>query len=224
MAMLLTAFMMGLAGSFHCFGMCSPLIVASTRGKGQAFTRRIYYNGGRIFVYAIQGAVVSSIGLVFEFAGIQQWVSVVLGAGLILMGILGITSFRMPLISNGLHRFTSWLKIKFTKFLSVRTMKSTIVLGSLNGILPCGLTYIALAYCVTLATPADGFIFMTFFGMGTLPVMLGAAGGMQWIINRLKITTRTITTMTVIVIGSMLVARGIVVHAATKANQITVCK
>jgi sulfite exporter TauE/SafE len=219
-----TALMMGLAGSFHCFGMCSPLIVTSTKGKSQAFTRKVYYNSGRILVYAIQGAVVSSIGLAFEFAGVQQWVSIALGAGLILLGVVGTTSFRLPVLSSGLIHLTNWLKIKFTKLLSSRTLTSTIVLGSLNGILPCGLTYIAFAYCVTLPLPTDGFLFMTFFGLGTLPVMLGAAGGMQWIINRLNITTRTITTMTVIIIGSMLVARGIIVHAESNDDQITVCK
>ncbi len=222
--MWLTAIMMGLAGSFHCFGMCSPLVVASTRGGGQAFARRVYYNGGRILVYAVQGAIVSIIGLAFELAGMQRWVSMTLGGVLILAGILGISSFRLPLISGGLGRLTNWLKLTFSKFLARRTMTSTVILGSLNGILPCGLTYIALAYCVTLPSPADGFLFMTFFGMGTLPVMLGAAGGMQWMINRLNITPRMITTTTVIVIGSMLIARGIILHAESKNDQITVCR
>ncbi len=219
-----TAIMIGLAGSFHCLGMCSPLIVASTRGNSQTFTRRIYYNGGRIMVYALQGALVSSVGLAFEFAGVQQWVSLTLGALLILAGILGITSFRLPFVSGGLIRFTGWLKMMFSKFLAARTMSSTVILGSLNGILPCGLTYIALAYCVTLPKPSDGFLFMTFFGLGTLPVMLGAAGGLQWIIGKFNVTARTITTVTVIIIGSMLVARGIVLHHDTRDDQISVCR
>jgi sulfite exporter TauE/SafE len=47
-------------------------------------------------------------------------------------------------------------------------------MGMLNGFLPCGMTLIALSYCLILAGPIDGFNFMLLFGVGTLPVMLGS--------------------------------------------------
>lgn len=219
-----TALVMGLAGSLHCLGMCSPLLAASTGGTSQVRTRRLYYNIGRIAVYAVQGAFVSSLGFLFDLVGLQKWVSLSLGVALVLMGIAGVTYVRVPVVSKILGRLTGALKVAFSKLLSRRTLSSTLALGALNGILPCGLTYIALAYCVTLGEPADGFLFMTFFGIGTLPAMLGAAGVIQWIMKRFRVSGTVITTSTIILVGALLVTRGVIDIHRKHQEEITICR
>ncbi len=219
-----TALVMGLAGSLHCLGMCSPLLVASTSGSPQVRSRRLYYNIGRIAVYSVQGALVSSLGFLFDLAGLQKWVSFSLGVVLVIMGIAGVTYVRVPVISKVLGGFTGILKLYFSKLLSRRTLSSTLALGALNGILPCGLTYIALAYCVTLVGPADGFLFMTFFGIGTLPAMLGAAGLIQWIMKRFRLSGTIITTSTIILVGALLVTRGVLDVHRKHQQEITICR
>ena len=57
--------------------------------------------------------------------------------------------------------------------LSIKSNSSAIKIGLLNGILPCGLVYIALAGAVSSSTVLSGAIYMVAFGLGTLPMMLG---------------------------------------------------
>jgi uncharacterized protein len=52
-------------------------------------------------------------------------------------------------------------------------------MGMLNGLLPCGLTYMALTNCFILPTAVDGFVFMVWFGFGTWPVMIG----LSWLVS-----------------------------------------
>jgi sulfite exporter TauE/SafE len=42
-----------------------------------------------------------------------------------------------------------------------------------NGVLPCGMVYLAIAGALTASGVADSVVFMAAFGGGTLPAMLG---------------------------------------------------
>ena len=48
-----------------------------------------------------------------------------------------------------------------------------ILLGMLNGLLPCGLVYVAMAGAVSRGSLLNGIAYMAMFGLGTLPTMLG---------------------------------------------------
>jgi sulfite exporter TauE/SafE len=218
-----TALFMGLAGSLHCLGMCTPLVLLTT-GKSTALsTKRLIYNSGRIVTYGLQGALVSSFGSLLDLAGVQQSVSITLGVLLVLAGIAG-TTLRISFLSVPLQKFTLFLKSSFAHFLSIRSPWSTAALGMLNGILPCGLTYVALAYCITLPSTADGFLFMVIFGSGTLPVMLGVTSLFQIVVTKLKLNFRLITTSTLIVVGTLLVARTYMSHKAAASDGVTICR
>lgn len=81
------------------------------------------------------------------------------------------------------------------------------LLGMINGILPCGLTYASLTYCLTFEIPWDGFVFMMVFGLGTWPVMVG----FTWIIGRIRskwnIGLSRITSIVLIGLGVLLIGR-----------------
>jgi sulfite exporter TauE/SafE len=88
-----------------------------------------------------------------------------------------------------------------------------LLLGALNGLLPCGLVYIALTYCLTLPTPLEGFGFMIMFGAGTLPVMLGFTSIVQRIIKKFNYSLKHVTSAMMILAGVVLIARVFIVHA-----------
>ena len=90
-----------------------------------------------------------------------------------MIGFGGISGVKIPFVSITIIRFTSWLKRKFGYVLQRKSSWSSVILGMLNGLLPCGLTYLAMAYCLSFSTWWEGFTFMFFFGLGTWPVMLG---------------------------------------------------
>jgi sulfite exporter TauE/SafE len=210
--MIITAIILGLAGSMHCLGMCSPLVMAVTNSSGDAFAKRLLYNVGRIFTYGVLGSLIASVGLLAPLGQFQNIVSAVLGVTLIVAAIVGFSSFRIPILSSPVQKLSSRLKMYFSKFLSRKTLPSIFILGSLNGMLPCGISFLALTYCVTVATPLDGFFFMMWFGLGTLPVMLGFTSIFRMIINRFQFSISRMTTVLMMISGFILIARIFFVH------------
>jgi len=224
--MIATALLVGLAGSLHCVGMCSPLVIAVSGVSKQYWLNRILYNGGRIITYGILGAAVGAFGAVAGLTSLQTLLSATLGVFLILFGLSGVRAIRIPFITPGLNRFTGWLKGMFASQLKSRGSTSLIILGALNGLLPCGLTYFALTYCITLPNAEQGFLFMILFGMGTLPAMLGLPSLMQSFAARTKFRLQRLAAFVLIVLGSMLVFRSVYFHqgefhtSAAQANEV----
>lgn len=210
--MLWTAFILGFAGSLHCLGMCSPLAMAVTNMYPRIVVSRLLYNGGRIFMYGVLGSIIASVGFALPMTKYQNLLSIVLGIALLVIAITGVSGMRIPLLTNILERFSLFLKKLFSKFIQKRSNVSTFVLGSLNGVLPCGLSFLALTYCLTLAGPKDGFVFMLVFGAGTLPVMLGFASLFLWTVNRFNISAKKLTTGMLILSGMLLIGRVFFVH------------
>jgi sulfite exporter TauE/SafE len=171
--MVLTALILGFAGSLHCLGMCSPLAIAVTSSSKTAIKSKLIYNAGRIFSYGMLGTAFAGMGFVIALAKLQFVFTILVAVFLIMMGITGIAKINIPGVTKTVTTFTNFIKIRFAKYLKQKNVRTLIILGMLNGLLPCGLTYIALGYCLTLAGPLDGLQFMLLFGIGTLPVMAG---------------------------------------------------
>lgn len=227
--MFLTALMLGLAGSLHCVGMCSPLVMAVTNLKGPQFINRLVYNMGRIFSYGLLGLVAATFGSLFQFSGFQNVISTALGALLIVAGVLGLTYLKIPFLTKIILAITAKIKKAFSKFLSKKSMSSLTLMGMLNGVLPCGLTSIALAYCISLSTPQEGFLFMLIFGLATLPVMLGLTSIFQIYIKKLNFNFQRVTTVTMILLGILLISRSFISNhhttiPDTAINSITICQ
>lgn len=201
-----TALIMGFAGSLHCAGMCSPLAMAVT-SKNPFLLNKVIYNSGRIVVYGILGIIAAGFGSMLMITPYQGILSFIIGALFLLMGIGAISGFQIPLITRALNRFTSRLKSLFHFWLNKKNHLSTLIMGMLNGLLPCGLTYLAMTYCFIMPTMTDGFWFMILFGVGTWPVMIGFTWLLGIGFGRLKLNYQRITSVIFIVIGVWLLAR-----------------
>ncbi len=210
--MVLTALIIGLAGSLHCLGMCSPLIMAATAMKPSAILSRLLYNAGRVFTYALLGMIVAGSGMALPARNYQNILSIILGIALLLIAFGGIRNIHVPILSNTMQALSHRLKNVFGKYLNQKNYRSLFMLGSINGLLPCGLTFLALSYCLTLQRPIDGFNFMLLFGVGTLPVMLGLTSVLQFMIKRFHFDVKNITTGMLILSGLVLIARTFIVH------------
>ena len=206
MELIWTAFLLGLVGSLHCAAMCGPLIVAvsSARGTGLSFpTSRLVYNSGRIAIYCAIGLLFGAVGKTFVLAGFQRWLSVAAGFA-ILLGLLLSTRFALKTpFAKGITK----LKTLFGSLLQRRTLASQFLLGTLNGLLPCGLVYIAAAGAATTLSPVGGTLHMAAFGAGTLPMMLGlgaASGRLRFIALRFQ----KLIPACVILVAMLLLLRG----------------
>ena len=198
---MITPFLIGLAGSVHCIGMCGPLAAAVNGGRNMA------YNTGRIFTYGLLGAVVSLVGMGLSLAGVQQVVSIVVGIAILLISV---TRFKM---------FTPSFILKFMMNVRSNFKLRPIFSGMLNGILPCGMTLVALGYCVTLDGPLEGFLSMLAFGLGTLPAMLGFGLISKKLIRRVP----NVQTILMIVSGIILIGRGMIIENSPH-DEIPICR
>lgn len=169
----LTALVMGLAGSLHCAGMCGPLALALP-GKGalrQLLWGRILYNLGRAVTYGLMGLVVGLLGFGLAATPVQQYLSILSGVVILLMLVF---SRAIEGAQGGmLARLSFWVRQRLGKLLGSQPgAVGQFAIGLVNGLLPCGLVYAALAGAGGTGSPWGGALFMVIFGLGTLPMML----------------------------------------------------
>ena len=212
MTILLSALVLGLMGSFHCAGMCGPIAIALPP-QGNTILQKIFggslYNLGRTITYGIMGALFGMLGQGIHLLGFQQKVSVVMGA-LMIISVLFPALFRNQYnLDRSLFSFVGKLKKAIGKLFAVRSFQSLFFIGLLNGLLPCGLVYIAIAGAIGTGNTAEGAVYMILFGLGTIPMMLGIslAGNVLGLAVRRKINK--IIPVLVVVVGLLFILRGL---------------
>lgn len=225
--MFYTALIMGLAGSLHCAGMCSPLAVAVTNKKPFLLSG-ILYNSGRVLIYALLGALAATFGSALHLAPYQQTISIVLGVAFLLIGA-GLFGTQVPYLGAWVVKFTSYLKKIFGKVLQQKSSFTTFTLGMINGLLPCGLTYLALSACLILPSASEGFLFMIFFGLGTWPVMVGFTRLLNIAFLKNPFSLGRFSKIAMIAIGCLLLFRVWYVHPhhsdeMVTSNSSVICK
>lgn len=206
------AILLGLTGSIHCAGMCSPLAMAVTRGSRSGLTHRISYNTGRILTYGILGMAFSFAGDLIPLSGYQNIFSIILGVVILIVGITGITNVRIPVLTVSMTKFSIYIKKIFSNTLTRKGLGATFMLGMVNGLLPCGLVALALTYCITLENPIEGLQFMTLFGVGTLPVMIGLVSVGAYVTQSVRVNSASLMKGLMIASGILLIVRVFVVH------------
>ncbi len=168
MTIIFSALILGLAGSLHCIGMCGPLVMAmpfkGENPQGVWFTS-IMYHVGKTLTYGWLGLLVGTVGSGFTYFKWQQNLSII--AGLVLLGFTVI-----PILKKKFNLGLPLNKAFSTLYAASSGIPKPLflfLLGMLNGLLPCGLVYAALAGAAVSASAWNGFVFMTFFGLGTIP-------------------------------------------------------
>lgn len=172
-----TGLVIGFLGSFHCIGMCGPIALAipvnSENQFMQIFTR-VLYNLGRVITYSFFGLMFGLFGNRLVLIGFQQYFSIIFGVLIILYFIIPV-KYRAKFSQLSFYRsLVNDIKLVFGKLMARKSNSSFLFLGMMNGLLPCGFVYVALAGAITLGDALSGMIFMALFGLGTFPVMLGA--------------------------------------------------
>lgn len=162
----------GFLGSFHCIGMCGP-IALSLPVAGDRAVRKLWvitmYNAGRAATYALLGALFGAFGTSIFLVGYQQLASVLIGAGILVILLAG----RFLSLES---RFFSVFHLRIQQLLG-RLLKaeknslSFLLTGMVNGLLPCGLVYLAVAAAVATGSAVKGAVLMAAFGAGTFPMM-----------------------------------------------------
>ncbi|NHQ89236.1 sulfite exporter TauE/SafE family protein [Janthinobacterium lividum] len=194
---LVPMFLVGLAGSVHCIGMCGGIVGALSLGGGapaaaparpviaiavarpavQANVLRVLaYNGGRIASYMLAGAMAGSLA----------------GAGMLHLASLQVAGYwlaNLMLVALGLYLMDAWRGLAHLEaagnvvwrrvrpllkpLMPMDTPCKALAVGGLWGWVPCGMVYSALLTAMLQGSALQGAATMAAFGLGTLPMLLG---------------------------------------------------
>ena len=201
------AFLLGFAGSLHCAGMCGPLALAlppAGRSAAGFLAGRLAYNAGRILTYALLGLVFGLIGQAMLLAGVQRWVSLALGLAL----LIGLVASRGLIRWTPVTRLVNPLKSHMAVLLRQRSLVSLGVLGLFNGLLPCGLVYVACAGATATGHVGSGVAYLATFGLGTVPMMLAISLSGKLVPATLRLRLRGLVPLSVLLVAALLILRG----------------
>ena len=220
------AFMIGLLGSIHCIGMCGPLAFAVPvlkPGWGNLIWDKLSYQAGRIVSYCLLGAVIGLLGRQIWLAGLQQGVSVLSGLLILVAALSRILKFTLPagnaILLKPFNRLFNY---------ALKHKANHLIIGMVNGFLPCGFVYLALAGAVNAGGLKDAVAYMFWFGAGTVPLMLfaGVSAGFTGAVFRKRINK--VVPYLMICLGIWFILRGMELNipylSPAKSGAITECR
>lgn len=206
------AFAMGLVGSLHCIGMCGPLAMAfpmGNRTSGGRLFGGVLYNLGRIFTYSILGFLLGLMGDFFITPKIQSTVSIAFGTSILLYLLLPSRFKKQVSKKPPAQGFFLSLRKQLGNLLSSGTNTSFFGIGLLNGLLPCGMIYLALTSSFITGNAINGSFFMAAFGFGTFPAMLGVVFFGSYLNQQVRISFRKAIPVFLACMATLLVLRGL---------------
>ena len=182
------ALLAGVVGSPHCVGMCGGFAVAT----GTTVRGGVAWSAGRISTYAVLGAIAGSVGALVPGPG---WVGTALAAALLVWFAL-----RLAGVGAAVTPSLPWFTRAAGHLLRRRSSLGRFAFGAVNGLLPCGLVYAALALPISVADPLAGALVMAAFGLGTLPALALAVAGLRRLTSA-SLGARRVVALVVLVTG-----------------------
>ena len=164
----------------HCVGMCSGFLSLQTlffkgKSKREILILSTLYSLARIFAYVVLGALFGAFGAVISFnMQARGVIFFIIGLMIAFIGIALL--FRGELLKfvenqKALNFIARIAKTRIQK----KNLTNFLLLGFLNGFLPCGVVYYFLALGILSANFIDSVFIMLVFGLCTLPAMLLAS-------------------------------------------------
>lgn len=173
--MLWSAFILGLFSSVHCVGMCGPIVLMlpySQETRRKILVETLTYHIGRVAIYSVMGLLFGFLGRGLALAGLQQSLSVLFGLLLIVLAIFSY-NFENRIASISIFKkISDTVRMGYSRLLKKKN--AHFWLGMLNGLLPCGMVYWAIAASMLTFSLTQGSLYMLLFGLGTMPLLIGS--------------------------------------------------
>jgi uncharacterized protein len=230
--LLVSAIIFGFLGSLHCLGMCAPLLWAipdNQANKKRWLITKVLYNSGRLVTYSLLGLLIGLIGESFQLFGLQQHLSWITGLFLLLGLALSYKGYLITKNTKLGFRLNAKLRTMLSQYMTKQGLSSHLIFGLLNGLLPCGLVYMALLASVSMGSALGGASYMAIFGLGTFPMMFLAAYMGSSFKKMKKINVNKLAPKLVFLVAILLIIRGLnlgipyLSPRISSPDQITIC-
>lgn len=217
---LLLPLVTGFLASFHCAGMCGPIVTGFVTqrpigielpGGGavslrvvRSISAHVYYNIGRVVSYGAVGAIAGAAGSAALLdAGIQQWTSAIFGVVMIVMGL-----FQLDLITRRKPAKEGFVQRMIGSLVHSQGGESRFLVGILTPLLPCGLLYGMAAQAASAGSPVTGAMTMAVFALGAIPALAVTGLAASLVNARLRRLGTRFAAVLIIVMGLLTIARG----------------
>lgn len=212
MEWILAGLAFGFLGSFHCIGMCGPIALALPGPFTEHIpfaVSRLIYNMGRVITYTALGGVVGFFSRIISIGGYQQGLSI--AVGFILLLVPAWRKLRVLLNRAGSlpRRLAGNITGRIRTLFGSGSLGSLFLIGLLNGLLPCGFVYMALATAATSGGVEPSLLFMAAFGMGTIPAMLGVSLAGNLVPATFRQKLQNFSPYFIALVGAILILRGL---------------
>ncbi|GJM23051.1 MAG: cytochrome biogenesis protein [Planctomycetota bacterium] len=189
---------LGLLHAAHCAGMCGVFALRAA-GRPGGF---VAFGLGKTTTYLFLGALAASAGAGVgpELSGWRHALALLVALSLILAGA-GRLGWH-PFARGGRLATRAW-RVLFGDLLRRDLPGGSFTLGALTGLLPCGVTLVAVLQAAAFGDVLHGVAFMASFGLGTLPVLLATLFAAQRV--RLRLGSETWTRLS----AGLLISAGV---------------
>jgi len=205
-------FVIGLLTSVHCVAMCGGINLSQCIPKSRtgdsvkgALLPSFLYNFGRVISYTVVGGIVGALGSVLtltgEFRGIIQLIA---GVFMVIMAL------NLLGIFPELSRFMPRIPIVFARKIDEKKSesKSPLVVGLLNGLMPCGPLQAMQIYALSTGSAFSGALSMLLFSLGTVPLMFGLGALSSVLSKKFTHKVMTVGASLVLVLGLSMLSNG----------------
>jgi len=208
---LIPGLVLGIISSFHCVGMCGPLALSlplTGLSTGRRLAGILLYNLGRITTYTLLGVFFGMVGRRIFIAGYQQWFSVAAGVVMLLFFVLALLHRQLAGIRRFNKAFTG-VQSLVAYFMRLKSLPGVLLTGMANGLLPCGMVYLAITGAAATGSIGYGALFMAAFGLGTVPALLLLSLAGFFISVQARVFMRRLTPYAFLLMSILLILRGL---------------
>ena len=208
---MLTGLVFGATGSLHCVGMCGPLVLAvpGPNAPWRFWVGRLVYHTGRTLSYMTLGGLIGSLGWAIALQGYQGTLSLALGVLMLSAVLIRPVRRWVKQFEAAPAHLLSKLKGPLQALMKQPGTGNLFALGVLNGLLPCGFSYAAIATALAAGSLVNSMLFMGAFGLATFPALLAV----QWMGRRAPASWRTtllkLAPYGIAIVGLLLIVRGL---------------
>lgn len=210
----LHVFLLGLLGAGHCVGMCGVFAVGVATGErraGPLLVRQAAYQVGKASAYLLVGAALLALGRWIDASNpvlrMQEVLGLGVGAALVLWGVSYVVEWRWP---AGVARWWQGSAVcgLAASLWRAPSLGRSVLVGWLNGFLPCGLSLMAILYLVGTNSVTTLVVGVYAFGLGTMPALAAVAwAGQRWSVSRRRVFMR-LAGVALIALGVLTMVRG----------------
>ncbi|RZK40980.1 MAG: sulfite exporter TauE/SafE family protein [Pedobacter sp.] len=227
------AFLLGFLGSLHCAVMCGPLMLSLPLQKTnylKSALQILSYQFGRILTYTILGVIVGFVGNSITVFADQEMLSLGIGSMLVVFTLLYLTGRYSKITSSFQNKLTLPIAKLMGKIYGLPFWG--FFAGLLNGLIPCGMVYLALATALNSASVKSAGSFMLLFGLGTTPLLLMISLGGIYLKRYIKFNPSKLVPWFMLFIGVLFILRSANLglpflspnHGVHTHNQVEVCR